>query len=236
MRIASSLLLLAAVAGALTASAGLGYRFGLWPLGQAFDMLRIGAWASAVALGLGAFGLFYVLWRRRFVAGALTLPGRALAGVSLYAPWRMAQLAQTLPAVNDIATDPDEPPAFVALAAARAQAPNGAAWRGNAAVQRAAYGDIEPLRLKLAPATAFARVEQAARDLGWTVVAGDAAEGRLEASARTRWFGFTDDVVVRLRPEGDLTRIDVRSASRLGTSDLGANAERIRALLERLRL
>jgi uncharacterized protein (DUF1499 family) len=66
------------------------------------------------------------------------------------------------------------------------------------------------------------------------VVASDASSGRIEATARTRWFGFTDDIVVRIRPEGAGSRIDVRSASRVGRSDVGANAARIKEYLDRL--
>ena len=61
------------------------------------------------------------------------------------------------------------------------------------------------------------------------------AEGRLEATARTRWFGFRDDVVVRVRPDGAGSRVDVRSVSRVGRSDLGTNARRIRGFMDALR-
>ncbi|WP_404326387.1 DUF1499 domain-containing protein [Aerophototrophica crusticola] len=79
------------------------------------------------------------------------------------------------------------------------------------------------------------RAEAAARDMGWDIVAVEPAEGRVEATATTAWFGFKDDVVVRVRPEGDGSRIDVRSKSRVGRSDLGANAARIRDYLARLK-
>ena len=73
-----------------------------------------------------------------------------------------------------------------------------------------------------------------ARDLGWEIVEASPSEGRIEATARTFWFGFKDDVVVRVTPSGDGSRIDVRSVSRVGKSDVGANAKRIRTYLERL--
>jgi uncharacterized protein (DUF1499 family) len=81
----------------------------------------------------------------------------------------------------------------------------------------------------------FAAAVAVARDLGWEIVAADAAEGRLEATATTRWFGFKDDVVVRVRPRPGGARVDVRSLSRIGVSDLGTNAARVRAFLARLR-
>jgi uncharacterized protein (DUF1499 family) len=70
--------------------------------------------------------------------------------------------------------------------------------------------------------------------MGWELVAADSAAGRIEATATTRWFGFKDDVVVRIRPDAAGSRVDVRSVSRVGRSDVGANAERIRAYLRRV--
>src|SRR6266496_6138656 len=81
----------------------------------------------------------------------------------------------------------------------------------------------------------FVRVQAAARRMGWLIVAAAPAEGRLEASDTTRWFGFTDDIVVRVTAAPTGSRIDVRSASRVGRSDLGVNAKRIRAFLALLR-
>jgi uncharacterized protein (DUF1499 family) len=84
------------------------------------------------------------------------------------------------------------------------------------------------------PARAFDRALDAARGLGWEIVGVEPAEGRIEATDTTFWFGFKDDVVVRIRPEGSRSRIDVRSLSRVGRSDVGANARRIRRFVERL--
>ena len=71
--------------------------------------------------------------------------------------------------------------------------------------------------------------------MGWTIVAADDAAGRIEASDRSRWFGFTDDIVVRITPSGSGSRIDLRSSSRLGRSDFGVNAARIETYLAALR-
>jgi uncharacterized protein (DUF1499 family) len=75
---------------------------------------------------------------------------------------------------------------------------------------------------------------QAARDMGWEIVDADPVEGRIEATDRTLWFGFADDVVIRLATTDSGTRLDVRSKSRIGGSDVGANARRIRRYLARL--
>ena len=71
--------------------------------------------------------------------------------------------------------------------------------------------------------------------MGWEIVASDPAQGRIEATATTFWFGFKDDIVVRLAAEGTGSRVDVRSLSRIGSSDVGANAQRIRAYLEKVK-
>ena len=113
---------------------------------------------------------------------------------------------------------------------------NGVAYEGAAATegQQRAYGDIKPKVLAMPPREAVQRVIDAARALGWEVAAIDATTGRVEATATTRWFGFKDDVVVRVRPEGTGSRVDVRSASRVGSSDVGANAARVREFLAKL--
>jgi uncharacterized protein (DUF1499 family) len=159
-----------------------------------------------------------------------------LSGVAVAVPASGLRRARALPPIHDVTTDPADPPAFVAVAARRAQSPNGVAYGGDsvAALQRRGYPELGPVQLALPPAAAFDRALAAARAMGWEVAAADAASGRIEATATTRWFGFKDDVVVRLRAAGAGTRVDVRSASRVGLSDVGANADRIRAYLGRL--
>ena len=88
--------------------------------------------------------------------------------------------------------------------------------------------------VKTPPAETLQRAIDAARSLGWEVTASDAPSGRIEAIATTSWWGFKDDVVIRVRPEGTGSRVDVRSVSRVGVSDLGANAKRVREFLAKL--
>ena len=104
-----------------------------------------------------------------------------------------------------------------------------------AAQQRQAYPDVVPLVLESPADVAFGRALEAARGMGWEIVAADSSAGRIEATATTAWFGFKDDVVVRVTPEDGRSRVDVRSVSRVGMSDVGTNAARIRAYLARLR-
>ena len=141
-----------------------------------------------------------------------------------------------MPRIHDITTDTENPPRFVALLATRQKAPNGADYAGAklAQAQKAAYPDIKPELLNMPPALAFERALAAARNMGWDIVAAEPAQGRIEATATTFWFRFKDDVVIRIVAEGNGSRLDMRSMSRIGRSDLGANAKRIRAFLTRL--
>jgi uncharacterized protein (DUF1499 family) len=134
------------------------------------------------------------------------------------------------PAINDITTDPSDPPAFASDPSGRGrdmQYP--AAFVSQA---EAAYPDLQPLHTGAPPAQALERAEQTARSLGWEVVQVDPESGTLLARDVSPVFEFVDDIVVRVRPLGTGSVVDVRSKSRDGKGDLGANARRIRAFLQ----
>lgn len=141
------------------------------------------------------------------------------------------------PPIHDITTDMNDPPTFVDVIPLRAGAGNSATYAGRsvAAQQRAAYPDIGPAALAMMPAAAFAKALSAVREMEWTLVSADSSAGRIEATATTRWLKFKDDVVIRVRPRDGGSRVDVRSVSRVGISDWGKNAARIREFMERLR-
>lgn len=217
--------------------AGPGTRWGLWHFRTGFTILRWAAYAALAALPLALLGALVTRpgsGRRGF---GLSLLGALAAALVVFVPWRLQRDARAAPPIHDITTDTEDPPAFVAVLPLRAGAPNPAEYGGAevAAQQRAAYPDLQPLRLEVSPERAYAAALAAARPMGWEVVAADSAARRLEASDRTRWFGFIDDVVVRVRPEGAGSRVDVRSVSRVGRGDAGANARRIREYLEQVR-
>ncbi len=208
-------------------------------LGVLADSTRLLGLAGTGALLAVVLG---ILWAVAQPAGTArpgllsTLMGVAMGVAAAYVPisWRVA--ADTLPRINDISTDTTQPPPFVALRAQRGGAGNGAGYPGEtaAAAQRTGYPDIRPLILKEPPADVFARADRVARALNWDIVASDVAQGRLEGVATTTWFGFKDDIVVRITAVTGGTRVDIRSRSRVGISDLGANAARIREFLARL--
>lgn len=230
----SAILAIAAIATG--AASPLGYRLQLWGYLPGLKMLVVAALIGAVAAVLALAGIYFS-WRagqplRLYWSAAALVVG--LVVVTPVASW--LRTARAVPRIHDISTDTDNPPAFVAILKARAQAPNTAEYGGPevARLQHAGYPDIRPLRLHAPPARAFAAALDAARAMSWQIVASDPAAGRIEASDRTFWYGFTDDIVIRVTPAERGARVDVRSVSRVGISDLGTNARRIRNFLGRV--
>jgi uncharacterized protein (DUF1499 family) len=235
-RVRTIALALALLALAMLLLSGPGTRQGWWDWRTGLTIYKWAAYVGMAAAALAAI-LVVLLTVPRWRAGPW-LPVLALCvALAAVAPQLIfLSRAKSVPPIHDITTDLADPPAFVALAEVRAKSPNGVAYEGAKAAegQRRAYADIQPKVVALPPREAVQRVIDAARALGWEVVASDAAAGRVEATDTTRWFGFKDDIVVRVRAEGSGSRIDVRSASRVGVSDVGANAARVRELLARL--
>ena len=157
----------------------------------------------------------------------------ALTTIAIPLTWQ--RRAQSLPLIHDVTTDLDNPPAFQAVLAKRGNAPNTLDRSPQLAVlQRDGYPDLAPITLPTPPAATFDRALAVAQAREWEIVTADKSSGRIEATETTRWFGFTDDIVIRLTPWGAGTRVDVRSASRAGAGDLGRNARRIRQVPRRL--
>jgi uncharacterized protein (DUF1499 family) len=230
--------LLLVVLGALgILLAGPGYRAELWTLGTAFTILRWGVYGALAGAVICLVSLLTPAVRRHRRALQAAVAGVVAGAILVAVPWQWQRTARSVPPIHDITTDLDDPPEFDAVRPLRAAAPNPVEYAGaeTAAQQRAAYPDLAPLFLPVTESEAFARAERAARDLGWAIVAADRAAGRLEATDTTFWFGFKDDVVVRIRAVEGGSRIDVRSKSRLGRSDVGTNARRIRTFLDRVR-
>jgi uncharacterized protein (DUF1499 family) len=199
-----------------------------------------GALVLAVVAILLALSAGLVIWFEgvggaRQAATALVI-GFALIGYPLY----LGTKAYRLPAIYDITTDPIDPPRFDAIARLRPRDANPVAYAGLhiAELQRKAYSDIEPDLTTATPQEAYDAVLKVIAKRKWHIV--DARppqgamprDGSIEAIARTPILSFRDDVAVRVRATADGARIDVRSASRYGRHDLGANAARVRALIE----
>jgi uncharacterized protein (DUF1499 family) len=229
-------LLLGAVAVATVALPGLLYHHGQIGLRSAFGEIRLGAMVGIAAIVVSLVGIVLALRARQPHALLYAALGLLLGVLAFVPPWLLARRAGSLPAIHDISTDTVNPPAFVAVLPLRANAPNSPIYGGAevAAKQHAAYPDIQPLRSNQAPAALFDAAHKVALAMDWQIVDEQADAGRLEATARTAWFGFKDDVVIRVRPQGNGSRLDIRSESRLGGSDIGANAARIRDFLARM--
>ncbi|MDT8321778.1 MAG: DUF1499 domain-containing protein [Xanthomonadales bacterium] len=228
MRIAHIAVAVVVVAAALLLFAGPGTRLDLWEYGTGFLMMR---WALFLGLGGAVLALLFLLLPkiRRGRTGLLAT-ALIIGMVTAWVPWNGYQTVQSLPFIHDISTDTANPPQFVDVVPLRADAPNPVDYAGEetARQQRENYPDIRPLVLSLTAEEAFDRALQSAHEMGWQIVAAAPQDGRIEATDTTRWFGFKDDVVIRVTPLASGSRLDIRSKSRVGRSDVGANATRIR--------
>jgi len=190
----------------------------------------------AILLALGAF---VMIWREGFRGLGLAVAALAIGLAMLAYPGYLAYRFYRLPPINDITTDAADPPRFEAIARLRPRGANPVAYAGGEVtqLQRRFYGDIEPLLVSVTPQEAYEAAMAVITKRKWRVVDARAPqagrrEGRIEAVARTPIMGFRDDIVVRVRPAEDGARVDMRSASRYGRHDFGANASRIRSLSE----
>jgi uncharacterized protein (DUF1499 family) len=198
-----------------------------------------GALALAGVAILLALGAFIVIWREGLRGIGHSVVALAIGIGILAYPAYLATRAYRLPVINDVTTDPIDPPRFEAIARLRSRESNPITYAGlrAAELQRAAYPDIEPLLLNVSPQEAYDTALAVITRRKWRIVdarppQGGRRDGLIEAVARTPIMGFRDDVVVRIRPAQEGARVDLRSASRYGRSDLGANASRVRALID----
>lgn len=235
MKFSRLALLLAAIAAVLLLIGGPGTRIGLWEFRDGFLLMRWAAYLGLVSAGLALTLL--IIPRKRTGQGVWLLSACILGLGVAYVPWQLQQQARAVPPIHDITTDTLDPPEFIAILPLRAGAPNPPGYAGEevARLQRGAYPQLRPYRLDTGTETAFEQALATAGKMGWEIVDADPAAGRIEATATTFWYGFKDDVVVRIREDNGGSVIDVRSKSRVGRSDLGANATRIRAYLEVLK-
>lgn len=209
---------------------------GLAALGSGFVLalgaVVLAALAAAAMWNRGVRGIGRAIWA--------TLIGFSLLAGPVYV---VVQIV-ALPALNDISTDIEDPPAFArsrAAQAARAGHVPRELPREARAVQREAYQRIIPVVTDLPPEEAFALALRAATGMGWQIIerlppGGRAQIGRIDAIATTRVLRFHDDITIRVRPRADGSRIDIRSASRIGKHDLGANAARIQDYLDQVQI
>jgi Protein of unknown function (DUF1499) len=228
-----------AVAAALIGAVGAGR--GLWHFRVGFEVLHFAFWAAAVGGVLGLLGLVLTRGRAKSMLGNLVALVVA-AGFLLYVG-SLIRTAKAVPAIHDATTNLEDVPKFERLAVRSDNlekipgegrpdlerlAPE-ARWK---AVHRLHYADLHTLRLAADVPSAVRRAAALARDRGWTLALVDAAAGQIEATATSRFFRFKDDIAIRVRPApGGGSVVDMRSVSRVGQSDLGVNAARVRAFM-----
>ncbi len=207
------------------------YKLGWVGLGIIFQILKLAVPAGLLAIVLLLIG------RLSKAAGNRAVLVIVVLAALLYLPVNQALIARSVPHIHDISTDVTDPPRFsVAMVAARKDARNPPEYAGaeTAELQHQAYPDIQTLRVATPAAGVFDLARELVDQRGWDIVQADPANGIIEASATSWWFGFVDDIIIRIVPNGEQTMIDMRSKSRIGSSDIGANARRIRDFLQQL--
>jgi uncharacterized protein (DUF1499 family) len=209
-------------------------RVGMLEIGPALATFAASLLFAGMAILL-ALASFVTIWRQG-LSGIGRAVGALVLGLLLLAyPGYLTYRGSKLPALTDVTTDTANPPRFGQLARLRPRGRNDYPGARAAALQHAAYPDIEPLQYKAPAALAYKVALAVVTKRKWHILdkqpPAPGRPGEIEAVARTLIMGFRDDVVVRVSAAGGGARIDVRSASRYGTSDFGTNARRVVALL-----
>jgi len=214
---------------------GYGYQWGVWELGTGFTLLRYGAY-TAVGLLIFQTIFFFFMKESGIKVKAMVLVGFLLTlGVSATGVYWYYK-SQSAPPIHDITTDLESPPEFVAIVRLRQDAPNPPEYAGEetAQTQRNAYPHIQPLVVNLPKQEVIDEIVNLIANRGWSMVSINREEGRVEATEKLAWFGFKDDVVLRITETDEGTRVDMRSKSRIGRGDIGVNADRIDRFLSEL--
>ncbi len=220
--------------------AAIGHRAGLMNATPTYASMALGFSLAALAV-IAALAAFEGIWRdgRKGIGPAVRglLLGLLILVVPMMGAWKLV----THPRLTDISTDLDDPPAFLLALSnrppdARPLAPPD---EEEAELQREGYPDIVPRHYPVGTARVFEDALAIAERSGWTMLGSQRPEepenvGRIEAVDSTLIFGFRQDIVIRIVPDGEGALVDMRSAARNGAHDLGANAERIRAFFAEL--
>lgn len=206
------------------------YQAEILGLMDAFFAMRIALILGAVAIVLA---IIQVIFMRKTISWSATGIAVLCAAVAIVMPLNMMMKAKSVPPIHDITTDLVNPPKFVAILALRADAPNPAEYQGEeiASQQRKAYPELQTQKYQQTTDQVFDAALAAVKDMGLDVVSSDKTLGLIEAYDTTTWFGFVDDVVIRIESGEQMTMLDARSKSRVGMSDIGKNAERLNVLI-----
>jgi uncharacterized protein (DUF1499 family) len=235
---ASALMIGSVVGLACLLIGALGAKAGIWGFEGGFMLLGVGTVLAAAVFFLGIIAYVYCVSKKLQAERGAILTGLVVSIVILGLMGSQFMTARSVPPIHNISTDTESPPQFDKIVAIReAQGANPLAY--DAAVlaepQRKTYPQVQPLISDKPPAEMLQKAQQVLESMGLEIVDTNPGAGRIEATDTTFWFGFKDDVVVRVRPEGSGSVVDIRSVSRVGQSDLGKNAERISQILDALK-
>ncbi|MEO8164243.1 MAG: DUF1499 domain-containing protein [Betaproteobacteria bacterium] len=214
---------------------GLGYRLDLYHFRIGFTIMRWAFWFALTGAILSLAGLVMTAGKPgRILIAALI--GIAIGAGTAYVPWSLKQTVEALPFIHDISTDTTNPPEFIAAARLRKPTDHPLTYDGQevADLQHKAYPDLVSLMTGAPSDKVFEAAKAAIASMGMQLVEAAPAQGRIEATQTSLLYGFTDDMVVRITPVAEGTKIDVRSKSRVGRSDVGQNAKRIRTFLHKM--
>ena len=215
---------------------GIGYRLELYHFRTGFAILGWAFW-SALAGGILSLAGLAVAGGKPGRTMVAALVGIAVGAMAAYVPWSFKQTAGSLPFIHDISTDTENPPEFIAAAKLRKPGDHPVTYDGKevADLQHKAYADLAPLMTPTSKEKVFEAAKAAFASMGMQLADADLAQGRIEANQTSLLYGFTDDMVVRIASATAGTKVNVRSKSRVGRSDLGQNAKRIRLFLQKLK-
>lgn len=233
-RLAVSSLTLGVLAIVLPVLGGLGTRVGVWSFGIGLLLAPLGLLAGVIGLLLGLVALTRLRKAGKPLGMAASGTGVSALG-ALYLGSAVLS-AFTVAPIHNVSTDIEDPPEFTVAASLRSETDNSLVYDSETIgpLQREGYPDLGPLVLDMPRDRMYELVRGILIDMGFELTREDPEQGEIEAVATTFFFGFKDDLVVRLRETGAGTRMDVRSVSRVGVVDLGANAERIFEIVGRV--
>ena len=223
------------VGAALLPIGALGHRLGVWSFGTGFIFLGGGALLAVIAVLGGIVALIVALRTGRDADRPLLYIGLLIGGAIVVLMLAQINTARSVPPIHNVSTDVTDPPSFDVAVGLRGANSNPIDYdiAAIAGAQQAAYPRVKPIVTDRTVAESFDRALDVLKGMGLEIVNVDQAAGRIEAVATSFWFGFKDDVVVRVRERGTGSVIDLRSVSRVGQSDLGINAKRIEEFIDR---
>jgi len=217
----------------------LGHRWGLLNLSSSFTLLGVVVVGGLISLLFAIFGLTYANIKGLVGEKRMAMTAIGILTIPLLVMAFQIGKARSVPAIHDITTDLENLPTFDVAVRLREKSPNDLEYGQDSlsaqqlwSLQQQAYPEIRPIHSELSVADAFIRATGLLKEQGLEIVGIDSDNGRIEAVDTTFWFGFKDDLIVRIKPKGTGSVIDLRSVSRVGQSDLGANAMRISRFID----